>query len=110
MKIFAIVLALALAACDDVPPTDDEPDQGSRLSPNDLIRTLPALQHDEKRLEDIDTEGEDHAGDELRYACMSRPYMRTAPVIEPMRGANEMTMAEAWDLLQPKRSGRMERV
>jgi hypothetical protein len=36
---------------------------------------LPALQHDINRPEDIDTEGEDHAADALRYACMSRPYI-----------------------------------
>src|SRR5262249_38890035 len=41
----------------------------------DLIRTLPALQHDPNRPEDLDTEGEDHAADALRYACMSRPYI-----------------------------------
>jgi hypothetical protein len=41
-----------------------------------LIRTLPALQHDLARPEDVDSEGEDHAPDECRYACMSRPYLR----------------------------------
>jgi hypothetical protein len=45
----------------------------------DSIRTIPALQHDEKKPEDIDTESEDHAADEWRYACMSRPYSRPAP-------------------------------
>lgn len=40
----------------------------------DTIRTLPALQHDPKNLEDAYTHGEDHAPDETRYACMSRPY------------------------------------
>jgi hypothetical protein len=49
----------------------------------DLIRTLPALQHDRSRPEDVDTEAEDHAADELRYACMSRPYVRDAPVEKP---------------------------
>jgi hypothetical protein len=44
-----------------------------------LIRTLPALQHDENRPEDVDTDGEDHAGDALRYACMSRPYRQPEP-------------------------------
>lgn len=38
------------------------------------IRTLPILQHDMNKPEDADTEGEDHAPDEIRYACMSRPY------------------------------------
>lgn len=41
----------------------------------DSIRTIPALQHDKDRPEDVDTEGEDHAGDEWRYACMSRPWV-----------------------------------
>lgn len=44
-----------------------------------LIRTLPAMQHDEKRLEDLDTEAEDHVVDEVRYACMARPYTRPKP-------------------------------
>jgi hypothetical protein len=39
----------------------------------DFIRTVPVLQHDPNRLEDIDTHSEDHAADEARYACMSRP-------------------------------------
>jgi hypothetical protein len=44
----------------------------------DFIRTVPALQHDLDRPEDVDTDGEDHAGDEARYACMSRPYQPRA--------------------------------
>lgn len=47
------------------------------------IRTLPSLQHDENRPEDVDTEGEDHAPDEIRYACMSRPYVRELPPAKP---------------------------
>jgi hypothetical protein len=42
----------------------------------EAIRTLPAMQHDEEKPEDVDTTGEDHAPDEIRYACMSRPYHR----------------------------------
>jgi hypothetical protein len=38
------------------------------------IRTIPALQHDVAKMEDVNTEGEDHAADEWRYACMSRPF------------------------------------
>lgn len=52
----------------------------------DTIRTLPALQHDSGRPEDCDSSSEDHACDEVRYACMSRPY--TAPLppeMEPER-------------------------
>lgn len=40
------------------------------------IRTLPALQHDDKKPEDVDTDAEDHAPDETRYACMSRPFLK----------------------------------
>lgn len=49
----------------------------------DLIRTLPALQHDRDRPEDVDTDAEDHAADECRYACMSRPYIREAQAAKP---------------------------
>ena len=42
----------------------------------DFLRTLPVLQHDSARPEDVDTESEDHAADEARYACMSRPFVR----------------------------------
>jgi hypothetical protein len=45
----------------------------------DLIRTLPSLQHDPRRPEDLDTDGEDHAADEARYACMSRPWAAPSP-------------------------------
>lgn len=40
---------------------------------NEFIRTVPALIHDPNNPEDVDSDGEDHAGDELRYAVMSRP-------------------------------------
>lgn len=46
----------------------------------DFIRTVPVLQHDADRPEDIDTDGEDHIGDEARYACMSRPWTARAAV------------------------------
>lgn len=41
----------------------------------DTVRTLPVLPHDEHDDEDIDTDSEDHAGDETRYAVMSRPQL-----------------------------------
>jgi hypothetical protein len=50
----------------------------------DTIRTLPVLQHDETNEEDLDTDGEDHAADEIRYACMSRPW--TPKIIKPQQG------------------------
>lgn len=67
----------------------------------DSIRTIPALQHDDKRPEDVDTDGEDHAADEWRYACMSRPYSRTkpkppAPKYVVVGGKSTLTIEEAW--------------
>jgi hypothetical protein len=44
----------------------------------DSIRTLPVMPHDESKPEDIDTDAEDHAVDEWRYACMSRPWTKAA--------------------------------
>ena len=51
----------------------------------DSIRTIPFLQHDPDRPEDIMTDSEDHAGDEWRYACMSRPWV---PVKEEPKPEN----------------------
>jgi hypothetical protein len=45
-----------------------------------LIRTLPAMQHDLTNPEDVDSKGEDHAPDALRYGFMSRP----GPAQNPM--------------------------
>ena len=38
-----------------------------------FIRTIPRLQYDKIRPEDIDTDLEDHIADETRYICMARP-------------------------------------
>ncbi|MDC9825668.1 terminase, partial [Devosia sp. ZB163] len=51
----------------------------------DSIRTIPMLQHDEARPEDLDTEMEDHAADDWRYACMSRPWVRNKTAAETNR-------------------------
>jgi hypothetical protein len=55
----------------------------------DLIRTLPALQHDDARPEDVDTDMEDHAPDSLRYACLSRPFVQDAPPV---------VVRDSWDM------------
>ena len=38
-----------------------------------FIRTIPILQYAAHKPEDLDTDGEDHVADEVRYFCMSRP-------------------------------------
>lgn len=60
----------------------------------DSVRTIPALQHDPMRPEDLDTDGEDHAADDWRYECMSRPWLRpqaNAPAEWAPKGVTEMT-------------------
>ncbi len=62
------------------------------------IRTVPTQQHDPDRLEDIDTDGEDHAADDWRYACMSRPWIReSAKKPEPVfRDIRNTPLNELW--------------
>jgi hypothetical protein len=62
----------------------------------DLIRTLPMAQHDPNRPEDMDTDGEDHALDDMRYACLSRPF--TARPGELPRSKNPFLVANAFKL------------
>lgn len=47
------------------------------------IRTIPELQHDETNPEDLNTEAEDHAADETRYACASRPLVKKEGKVQP---------------------------
>lgn len=55
-----------------------------------MIRTLPMLCYDEKKPEDVDTELEDHPYDELRYFCMSRPWV-------PVQAKPKKRDAYDWD-------------
>jgi len=40
---------------------------------HEAVETITTLCHDERNPEDVDTDGEDHMADELRYALMTRP-------------------------------------
>lgn len=76
----------------------------------EVQRTLPALQHDENNPEDVDTEAEDHAPDELRYACMSRPITKPKPKEpEPITTLKDLTLNDLWDNKQ-KSTPRRERI
>lgn len=63
-----------------------------------ILRTLPMMQHSEVNPEDLDTDGEDHAVDEVRYACMSRPFRQYENTPEndanPYRVSNAFKFAE----------------
>ena len=45
----------------------------------DIRRTLPALPYSLTKVEDIDTDAEDHSYDACRYMCMARPIAATDP-------------------------------
>ena len=53
-----------------------------------FIRTIPALVYDERRVEDINTEQEDHIYDECRYVLMENPIAPT-PSAKPVRPADD---------------------
>lgn len=61
-----------------------------------FIRTIPLLQYDEHKPEDLDTDGEDHVADEVRYFCMSRP-IKPRKAAEPDK-YNESPMAMFLDI------------
>ena len=89
---------------------DDKPMFVTFSTCTELIRTLPILQHDPDRAEDLDTNQEDHAADELRYACMSRPWVKKGKPPEPKpRTIHDLTMNEAWEKLRdnPAERGRI---
>ncbi len=49
------------------------------------IRTIPLMQYDEHKPEDLDSSLEDHAPDEIRYMCMMRPIPpRVIEVAKPI--------------------------
>ena len=56
-----------------------------------FIRTVPALVYSQSDVEDVDSAGEDHIYDELRYVCMKNP------VPPPREGAR--ARSRAWDPL-----------
>lgn len=68
----------------------------------DSIRTIPSLQHDEARPEDLDTDGEDHAADEWRYGCMSRPWVARKPQHKPPPMVQQAMMNDIWKTQTPR--------
>lgn len=56
-----------------------------------FIRTIPSLVHDPVRVEDLDTDSEDHCADEWRYACNTKAQLDRE---EESVGAYEMAASE----------------
>ena len=72
----------------------------------DFIRTVPVLQHDPDRPEDVDTDSEDHAADEARYGCMSRPYVTKAKVTPKPKTMADLTFDDMLALHEKQRAAR----
>jgi hypothetical protein len=70
----------------------------------DFIRTITAIQHDERKPEDLDTMADDHTLDACRYMAMSRVIPTDIEEPEEARGAGEMTFNELLKL-QKQRLG-----
>lgn len=70
-----------------------------------LLRTLPVLPADPIRLDDVDTDSEDHAADALRYGCSSRPFIglpyttpfKQLPIAEQVRQSSIITLGDPND-------------
>ena len=61
----------------------------------DFIRTVPVLQHDRLRREDLDTAAEDHIADETRYVGLARAML-------PKLAAKPPTADDIWRRDWPK--------
>lgn len=77
-----------------------------------FIRTLPLLQYDAQRVEDLDSDGEDHIADETRYFFMSRPIRpRVSGAERASAGALRLLLDIDEGALPPARGiKRMERI
>jgi hypothetical protein len=67
----------------------------------DLIRTLPVMQHDDARPEDLQTDSEDHSVDACRYGVMARPWVKDAPR-EVVRDSWDRAFARAAEADEPR--------
>ena len=76
-----------------------------------FIRTMPILQYDVNKPEDLDTKGEDHVADETRYFLMSRPIKprQIKPPSEFSRSPLHLFLdVDEKDLTKPPKHARME--
>lgn len=68
------------------------------------IRTIPGLVRDEKDLDDLDTKGEDHPADALRYGVMARPTPTK------IYGADEIVLPDSVRAIMSEALGSAERL
>lgn len=76
-----------------------------------FIRTIPLLQYDEHKPEDLDSDGEDHVADEARYLCMARPIKPRMAVKPDEFNKNPMSIfldIKKEDIVSPSARPRIE--
>lgn len=73
------------------------------------INTIPVLQHDQDKPEDLDTHSIDHCADCWRYACMSRPWIAKAPNPDKEDPLRQPTLGEL-SKMHDKKFGRETRI
>lgn len=76
-----------------------------------FIRTIPLLQYSDHKPEDLDTDGEDHVADEVRYFCMSRPIKPSVDVVPDAFASNPLHVfldVDKKDLSVPQVRPKME--
>ena len=56
-----------------------------------FIRTMPSLVFSKTHAEDLDTEGEDHIADEVRYMCMAHPISPEVLKSEEIKGFDPLS-------------------
>ena len=59
-----------------------------------FIRTMPSLIFSKNNPEDLDTEGEDHIADEVRYMCMAHPIAPTVSMPSEIKPFNPLEETE----------------
>jgi hypothetical protein len=69
-----------------------------------FVRTVPELVYSQTDVEDIDTDGEDHIYDELRYVCMENPVAARTLATTNIRGIGD----DPLNLYQPTYASRVE--
>lgn len=63
-----------------------------------IARTMPLMMFDEHKVEDLDTDLEDHACDEVRYMCMMRP------IPTRLKADTYIPISDPLDMFTPKKN------
>lgn len=63
-----------------------------------MIRTLPLLIYSKQMVEDVDTTGEDHLYDVLRYFLMAKPLAMPSPFLPKHHGDDPLDLWSGWEV------------